>query len=160
MSPRVELVSRSSASFGWRRLLAIAPGIGASVLPLGTCPVCWPAYAGLLTTVGLGFLLDTTYLLPVTVVLLGLALGSLAYRATARHGYGPLAVGVVGVSIAFVGKFTLLSDRLLFLGLAFFVGASLWNAWPRRAATSVSCATCALQESEATQPSARKEVRL
>jgi len=151
--------ARPSASFGWRRLLAVAPGLGASVLPVGTCPVCWPAYAGLLTTVGLGFLLDTTYLLPVTVVLLGLALSSLAYRANSRHGYGPLAVGIVGASIAFVGKSTFLSDRLLFLGLVFLVGASLWNAWPRRAAPSDSCAMCTLQESEAIQPSARKEIR-
>ena len=151
--------ARPSAPFGWRRLLAVAPGLGASVLPVGTCPVCWPAYAGLLTTVGLGFLLDTTYLLPVTVVLLGLALGSLAYRANSRRGYGPLAVGIVGASIAVVGKFTLLSDSLLFFGLAFLVGASLWNAWPRRAAPSDSCAMCTLQESEAIQPSARKEIR-
>jgi mercuric ion transport protein len=35
-------------------LLAL-PGVGVSLLPKLTCPACWPAYAGLLSSVGLGF---------------------------------------------------------------------------------------------------------
>jgi hypothetical protein len=38
----------------------------------GVCPACWPAYAGILGSLGLGFLLDSTSLLPVTVALFGL----------------------------------------------------------------------------------------
>jgi mercuric ion transport protein len=40
----------------WRRTVAILPGIGVSLMPKLICPLCWPAYAGLLSAVGLGFL--------------------------------------------------------------------------------------------------------
>lgn len=142
----------------WSGLLAIVPGVGASLLPVLTCPACWPAYAGLLGTVGLGFLLDKASLLPIAVMLLGFALASLAYRAKSRHGYGPLGIGIVGASIALASKFTLSSNPLLYLGLALLIGASLWNSWSRKAAPADSCAACAPRESEGEQMSAQTEV--
>ena len=50
---------RATASSGrgsWKLSLAMVPGIGAALLPKLACPACWPAYAGFLTSVGLGFL--------------------------------------------------------------------------------------------------------
>src|SRR5260370_27513328 len=44
------------------------PGIGVSLLPKLMCPACWPAYAAVLSSVGLGFLISTTYLLPLTAL--------------------------------------------------------------------------------------------
>ncbi len=41
----------------------------------------WPAYAGLLSSVGLGFLISAKYLLPLTVVFLIFALAALGFRA-------------------------------------------------------------------------------
>ncbi|MGH7966197.1 MAG: MerC family mercury resistance protein [Candidatus Binatia bacterium] len=144
--------SGTSKRFGWRGLLAVLPGVGASLLPVATCPACWSVYTGLLGTIGFGFLLDKAYLLPIAVILLGLTLASLAYRARSRRGHGLLSVGIVGASIALAGKFALSSNPLLYLGLALLVGASLWNSWPRRAATRGSCAACAPQGLEV-QPS-------
>ena len=118
---------------GWLGLVAMVPGVGASLLPLGVCAACWPAYAGLLGSVGLGFLLETTYLLPLVAALFVLALSSLAYRARSRRGYGPFGLGVVGSGIALVGKFAFSSDPLLYVGLVLLLGASLWNSWPRKA---------------------------
>jgi mercuric ion transport protein len=57
---------REQRKFG---LLAI-PGVLASLLPALACPLCWPAYAALLSALGLGFLTSSTYLLPLTGVLL------------------------------------------------------------------------------------------
>lgn len=54
----------------WKRAAAFLPGIGVSLLPKLTRPMCWPAYAGLLTTLGLGFLMSGRYLFGVTVVFL------------------------------------------------------------------------------------------
>ncbi len=51
----------------WKRFAAVLPGVGASLLPKLTCPLCWPAYAGLLTTLGLGFLMSERYLFGVTL---------------------------------------------------------------------------------------------
>ena len=130
----------------WSRPLAVVPGMGAALLPVGICPACWPAYAGFLSSLGLGFLLETTYLLPLTGALFLIALANLAYRARSRHGYGPFGLGVIATTLALVGKFAMASDFLLYLGLALLVAASLWHAWPRRAATG-SCPQCASQAS-------------
>jgi|GEM_PF-2330127 len=35
--------------------------------PQGRCPACWPAYAGVLSALGLGFLLESAYLLPMVM---------------------------------------------------------------------------------------------
>ena len=50
-------------------LLAI-PGAMVSLLPILPCALCWPAYAALISSLGLGFLRSSTYLLPLTAVLL------------------------------------------------------------------------------------------
>lgn len=42
----------------WRRAATVAPGIGVSLLPKLICPLCWPAYAGLLSALGLSFLIN------------------------------------------------------------------------------------------------------
>ena len=141
-------------------LLAAVPGVGAALLLGAACPACWLAYAGLLTTPGLGFLVAQTSLVPVvaTAVLLGIALVSFAYRAPARHGYGPLGLGVVAVSLILTGQFGLLSDPLLYAGLAVLVGASLWNAWPRQRAITEACAACAPHASVGEHVSAHKEI--
>lgn len=132
--------SRSGGS-GWKVNLAMLPGIGAAFLPKVACPACWPAYAGFLSSVGLGFLLDTTYLLPLTAVFFAIAVGALAYRARTRRGYKPFIAGIAAAAIVLVGKFTFESDGAMYAGLALLIGASIWNTWPRRVKKS-SCPAC------------------
>jgi hypothetical protein len=60
----------------WKQGLLALPSVAFSMLPKLACPACWPAYAGLLTSVGLGFLISTVYLLPLTIAFLVLALGA------------------------------------------------------------------------------------
>jgi mercuric ion transport protein len=127
---------------GWRALLATIPSMGAALLPVGVCPACWPAYAGLLSSFGFGFLPQKTYLLPLTAAFLALAVASLAYHAGSRRGYGPLLAGLVASAIVLIGKFALDSTPLLYLGIAALVGASLWNAWPHRSVSASSCPAC------------------
>jgi len=62
-------------SRAWKSTWSLSPGIGVSLLPTLACPLCWPAYAGLLSSLGLGFLISTKYLFPLTVVFLAVALG-------------------------------------------------------------------------------------
>jgi len=71
----------------WKQGLLALPGIGVSILPKLACQACWPAYAGLLSSVGLGFLISTAYLLPLTIAFLALALTALAFKARDRRGY-------------------------------------------------------------------------
>ena len=89
----------------WKQGLLALPGVGASLLPNLACPLCWPAYAGLLSSVGLGFLISAAYLLPLTAVLLILALAAMAFRANSRHGYGPFLLGLLAATAVLLGKF-------------------------------------------------------
>jgi len=101
------------------------------------CPACWPAYAGLLSSMGLGFLLKTVWLLPLTMITLVFVIGSLAFRATERRGYGPFFLGLLGSSTLFVGQFifslgTAMSEWGIDGGAVLLVAASVWNGWPRK----------------------------
>ncbi|MBI4605763.1 MAG: hypothetical protein HY721_27670 [Planctomycetes bacterium] len=126
----------------WRRALGVLPSVGASVLPVGVCPACWPAYAGVLGALGLGFLLETRYVLALSVVVMAVALGSLAYRARLRRGYGPLAVGTLGAVVVLIGKFVLSSGLLLYGGVAALLAAAVWNVWPKGQASAGPCSAC------------------
>jgi len=140
----------SIAATPWKLSLAMLPGIGAAFLPKVACPACWPAYAGVLSSVGLGFLLDTTYLLPLTAVFLAIAVGALAYRAKRRRGYLPFLVGVAAAVVVLVGKFTFESDPAMYAGLAILVAASVWNGWPRRRSVP-TCSSCVESDEPTTQ---------
>ncbi len=122
-------------------LLAL-PGVSVSILPKLACPACWPAYAGLLSSVGLGFLISTVYLLPLTAAFLCLAVAALAFRANKRRGYGPFVLGVVAGIAVLLGKFSWESRIAMYTALGLLVVASLWNAWPlRETATCPECQT-------------------
>jgi len=129
---------------GWLSSLATLPGIGATLLPVGLCPACWPAYAGVLSALGLGFLLRTTYLLPVTALFLLVALGALAFRAGLRRRYGPFILGLIASATVLIGKFIFVSDTAMYGGIVLLVAASIWNAWPGKSAKiRGACPACA-----------------
>lgn len=121
--------------------LAMFPGVGAAFLPKIACPACWPAYAGFMSSMGLGLLLETTYLMALTTTFLVVAVGTLAYRARERHGYLPFVIGLVAAAAVLIGKFVLESNAAMYGGLASLAGASLWNTWPsgERAGQCPSC---------------------
>jgi len=128
----------------WRQGLVAVPSIGVSMLPKLACPACWPAYAGLLTSIGLGFLISVKYLLPLTAAFLVLALAAMLFRAKNRRGYGPFVLAVFAASGVLLGKFVWGSRLAVYGAIGLLVIASLWNTWPRReratdAATPSDC---------------------
>ena len=127
----------------WALNASVLPAIGTALLPKLACPACWPAYAGLLSALGLGFIDYTPYLVPLTLAFLAIALITLVYRASQRRGYGPFIVGLIGSLILVIGKFGYDSDQSMYLGLAILVGASIWNTWPRkRFSDEPICSSC------------------
>lgn len=128
----------------WKHALMPLPGVGVSMLPKLICPACWPAYAGLLSSIGLGFLASTVYLLPLTAGFLFLALGALAFRARKRRGYSPLVLGVFAAGAVLLGKFVWESHPATYSAIGLLVIASVWNAWPRRdmPGEPVACPDC------------------
>ncbi len=72
----------------WQESVMASPAVGVSLLPKLVCPVCSPAYAALLSSLGLG-LIATTYLLPITVGFLAVALAAVVFRASSRRAFCP-----------------------------------------------------------------------
>lgn len=158
--PPVELIREALGQAGhpaqgtWKRCLAVAPAIGVAFLPKLTCPMCWPAYAALLTTLGVSFLISERYLFGVTAFFLLLSVGALAFRARARRGRGPALLGLGGSAAVLFGKFGLDSTAVMYAGLGLLIAATLWNNWPQRPAES--CPQCAPGGDELIQLSAKE----
>lgn len=125
----------------WRSSATIMPAIAVAFIPKVVCPLCWPAYVGALGAMGLGFLMEDAWLFPLSALVLGLAVGTLAWRASARRGRGPVIAGSVAGAAILVGKFALGSGAVTYAGIGLLVLACIWNAWPRRAARS-NCPGC------------------
>jgi mercuric ion transport protein len=126
----------------WKQTLVAVPGVGLSLMPKLICPACWPAYASIVSSLGLGFLVGTTYLLPMTAGLLAMTAGTLAFRARQRRGYGPAWTGSIGAALILLGKFQLDSIITMYTGIGVLLTAAIWNAWPRRIVESQSCPAC------------------
>lgn len=140
---RAALLESTASSPGvkWRDSLAVLPGIGVALLPKLACPMCWPAYAAILSTLGLSFLISEIYLLWITLLFLVVSVGFLAHRAPQRYGYGPALVGAAASIFVLLGKFRFESKATMYGGLALLATASLWNGWPRRSTVS-GCPQC------------------
>ena len=140
----------------FRRGLLSLPGVGVSLLPKLMCPACWPAYAAVLSSVGLGFLISTTYLLPLTGLFLAVAVGSLGFRASNRRGLGPLWLGLAAAALILLGKFYLESTPPAYAGIGLLIVASIWNSWPRPAPVAGFCSACVPAEEGVTVTGGRK----
>jgi hypothetical protein len=110
---------------------ATIPGIGMALLPKLACPLCWPAYAAIASTLGLGFLLRAHYLFAVTAAFLLMAVAALSFRARQRHGYWPALLGLASSIVILATKFAIDSHMALYSGVGTLMGASVWNAWPQ-----------------------------
>jgi hypothetical protein len=150
----IQPVAGEPGRSGWRAGIAMLPAIGLALLPKVACPACWPAYAGLLGSLGLGFLLDATTLLLLTAVFLAIAVSALAFRARRRRGFGPFAVGLLAAGVVLVGNFAFESRVAMYGGIASLVAASIWNSWPVKRKAE-PCPTCI--PLDAGQPLERRE---
>ena len=84
--------------------------------------------------------MSTKYLFPITAAFLVVAVGTLAFRAHGRHGYGPFLLGLFAAAGVLVGKFWWESNPAMYAAVGLLVIASTWNAWPFRAAVQHCCA--------------------
>lgn len=119
-----------------KRILSALPGIGAALLPKAACPACWPIYAGILSSVGLGFLMTGPYFFLFIGMLLSASLLSLAYKAKSRRGYLPFWMGFLSAVIIIAGKYYALSDYVFYSGAFFLIAASVWNNVPKKRGNS------------------------
>jgi hypothetical protein len=116
-----------------KRFAEPLPGILGAVLPSVTCPACWPAYAGVLSSLGIGVVLTGPYFLIAVGALLGITLFALGFRCRSRRGFGPLAMGAVASVVILVAKFAGTDGAETYAAAGALIAASVWNNWPRRA---------------------------
>jgi hypothetical protein len=107
---------------------SLAPGLGLAVLAKFTCAACLDVYAGVLSSLGLGFVATDRGLVGLTALLLVVGTASTAWSAR-RHGHwGPLVLTVGGALLVIVGRL-IVNAPLLYVGTGCIVAASLWNLW-------------------------------
>jgi mercuric ion transport protein len=140
-----------------KRTLVTLPGVGVSLLPKLMCPACWPAYSGIVSALGLGFLISAKYLLPLTVACLAITALALGCRASRRHGYGPFWMGFAAAAMILTGKFYFDVAQATYAGLGLLIAASVWNSWPRHAVTVPFCSACVPAGAGSTQRDAQGE---
>ena len=97
---------------------ATIPAVGVALLSKLVCPLCWPVYAVIASTLGLGFLIHTQYLFAISAAFLLLALAALSFRAHLRHGYWPALLGFLSSIVILVGKFGIDSHVALYVILS------------------------------------------
>jgi hypothetical protein len=63
-----------------RRFVAVVPAVTMALIShAGVCPACWPLIGGLMSSLGVTFLIETRYLLPLMIGCLALAVAALSY---------------------------------------------------------------------------------
>ena len=116
----------------WRQSLAMLPGAVLPILPSATCPACLTAYAGVLSALGLGFLLQDRVLVPLIALFLAVGLASVAWSTRSHRRAGPLVATVLGSAAVVLGRIVWSASSLVYGGVALLVAASLWNVWLKR----------------------------
>lgn len=106
----------------WQFSYPLLPAIGLAILP--KCPFCLIALA---SSIGLGYMARTWWLVPLTSICFVAAVGSLAMRARRRRTFAPLYLGLSALAIILLGKYQLNYAPLIYLGLALLVFASFWR---------------------------------
>jgi mercuric ion transport protein len=119
--------------------LAIPAAVG-SMLPVLGCPLCWPGYAALLSSLGLGFLASARYLFPLTIALLGIALVGLTIQAR-RQGLMPIMLASVASVAIVTGRFVLDLSAATYAGVALLLLASALSV-VRGSKVPSACADC------------------
>ncbi len=85
---------------------------------------------GVFTALGVTFLLETRWLLPLTVLFLSPALVILGRDARRNRFWLPFGLGIVSAAGIVGGKFLLESAAVMFGGMLMLVCASIWSVLP------------------------------
>lgn len=124
-----------------RRFFVAVPAVVISLIShAGVCPACWPLLGGLMSSLGVTFLFETRYLLPLMIGCLALAVGALSYGA--RRDYRPVALGIAASVLVLIGRFVVDAALVTIVGACLLVGAYVWSFWSRRQNRASSCQSC------------------
>lgn len=113
--------------------LASIPAAILALFPVFACPVCAAAYVGFISSVGLGFTLNNAVMLPILVILLGIAIWGFWANVKNAGTYQIFAQGIFGALFILLGQFYLTAKPILYFGAALLIWASYLNIKVRAA---------------------------
>ncbi len=126
-SSRTETVPGRSDVRRWGRAgFQVLPALGLIVLP--KCPVCWAAYAGTFSVLGLAGWEHPAWLFWFLPVLMLAAAGGMALRRGPGRAAGPFAAYVAGGLLVMAGKLWWNSTAWMGAGVILLAAASVWFA--------------------------------
>lgn len=123
--------SKSNKLFGFVGTASIGPGVGAAFLAKASCPFCYPAIAGFLSSIGLGFLFKGVSFYILMSIFFGIVLFGLGFKAKSRRGYRPLYLGILGSVLAMMFHYVK-NDYGFYFGTTVLIIASIWNLVPMK----------------------------
>jgi len=112
---------------GWLQTLIAVPAAVLPLLPSFSCPVCVAAYAGLLSSLGLGFLLTDRVQRPMIVAFLIVSVGSVAWGARQYKKIGPFLLVLIGSIGIVAGRLVWSIAPAIYVGALFVVAGAIWN---------------------------------
>lgn len=98
-----------------------------SALVAIVCPLCIPALGAFLASVGLGFALSVSFLKSLLIILLLIAIGSIAWSASFHKRWWVVFVGIIGAGLIYAGRYVWFSQILMWSGAAIMLGVSIFN---------------------------------
>jgi len=110
-------------------------GVGISIVLAKFCPLCFPAIAGFLSSLGLGFLLKATALHWLLIIFLLFSILSLVWSYFKQHRrYIAMLIGVPSASFLYGSKYIFENSYFFYLGAVGLVIATFLNLILRRRA--------------------------
>ena len=111
----------------WVQTLVAIPAAVLALLPSFSCPVCIAAYAGVLSSLGLGFVLSDRVQRPLIVFFLTVTLGSVALATKQHKRRGPFLFVLTGSLAIVAGRLLWSVHPALYLGVLCLVAGTVWN---------------------------------
>ncbi len=111
----------------WLQTLIAVPTAVLPLLPSFSCPVCVAAYAGLLSSLGLGFLLTDRVQRPLILAFLIVSVAGVGWAARQHKKVGPFALVLLGSAGIVVGRLVWGVAPALYVGVVCLVVGTVWN---------------------------------
>ena len=123
-------------------LLAFIPVVLTALLPVVSCPACWPLYASVLASLGLTFVDYTPYIGPVMIAFAAMAAGGIGYYWNRTRKWLPAVTGLVGIAIIVIGKLTESNTLVIYTGGFIAALAFALGMMPSKKIRQDNCETC------------------
>lgn len=131
-TPQTGTVDTSSVRTTVRKWTSAVASVLSSVLAL-KCPICIPAVASFLASIGVAAATAETILQPLLILLLLVSVASLAWAARLHRRWWILLPGIVGAVLIYAGHHIWYSLPLMWLGAVTLIGTSIANFTIKRA---------------------------